>query len=256
MFFGRGKKAYRKRKKPKYRYVFFAIVFMTVTIILGMSVFFKIQTIEITGSSRYTKEEILAASGRQIGDNLMLTRSSAVAAGIKEQLPYIAVAEVTKVWPSTLVISVEADPFAAIIEKESGGYYRIGSGGKILEELSEKPQTGQTEIIGLMADGEKSKTGSTFVAAGDDKVVYRYTLDIIEAIVENNLQGSIAWLDVTEPGNIKLSCNGIYTVEIGTGEHIDDKLAVLVKMLETLGNEQSGRIILKDHNNASFVPAQ
>lgn len=256
MLFNKRTKTYKRRKKPKYQYVLFAAVLMTVTLTLGMSVFFKIKTIQITGSSKYTEEEILAASGIKLGKNLMTTRNSSVAAGIKEKLPYIDRVTITKIWPSTLIISVGASPFTAVIEKESGGYYKIGSSGKVLEEFDELPQVQQIEIKGLRANSEKSKIGKTFVAEDDKKVAYGYTLKVIKAIAEAGIEKSVTWLDVTEPGNISFDFNGMFTVEIGTGENIEDKLVVLARMIEDIGTDKAGRIIIKSTENASFVPSQ
>ena len=56
---------------------------------VGATVFFQVETIAVVGSSRYTPEEVIAASGVAVGDNLFRMNKNQVSQRIRQQLPYI-----------------------------------------------------------------------------------------------------------------------------------------------------------------------
>ncbi|NLB30007.1 MAG: FtsQ-type POTRA domain-containing protein, partial [Clostridiales bacterium] len=90
-------------------------------IIFGVSVFFRVTGIEVTGSARYTADEIIAASGVELGDNLFLLNSDAAARKITAAMPYISDFRIDRKIPGTAVLAVtESAPFAAV---QSGGDY-------------------------------------------------------------------------------------------------------------------------------------
>ena len=57
---------------------------------VGATVFFQVETIAVVGSSRYTSEEVIAASGVAVGDNLFRMSKTQVSQRIRQQLPQIA----------------------------------------------------------------------------------------------------------------------------------------------------------------------
>lgn len=82
---------------------------------LGATVFFQVETISVTGNSRYTAEEIIAASGVELGDNMFWMRKSWVSGQITWKLPYISEVEIRRSLPSTLVVQVTEWSAAASI---------------------------------------------------------------------------------------------------------------------------------------------
>ena len=58
----------RGRFGPLFKLLCVAAVAMAMTV--GVTVFFRVEAVEVTGNARYSKEEIVAASGIELGDNL------------------------------------------------------------------------------------------------------------------------------------------------------------------------------------------
>ena len=67
---GIGKNA-QKRRLAKI-YLFLAIITVAVSVVLALTVFFKVDEIEVRGNSRYGAHTIIEHSGIKIGDNLLL----------------------------------------------------------------------------------------------------------------------------------------------------------------------------------------
>lgn len=83
---------------------------------VGATVFFQVETIAVVGSSRYTPEEVIAASGVAVGDNLFRMNKNQVSQRIRQQLPYIGDVAVQRGLPSTLTFTVKEWAAAARVE--------------------------------------------------------------------------------------------------------------------------------------------
>ena len=83
----------------------------------GVTVFFQVETVVVSGNVRYTQEEIVAASGIQIGDNLFRMNKYEIDRNIRQQLPYINEANINRSPPSTIVIMVSEWNAVARVEK-------------------------------------------------------------------------------------------------------------------------------------------
>ena len=249
----KNKKAYRKRRKPSYKYIPLTIAVMTVALIVGLSVFCKIKEIEVAGSSKYTKEEILAAAGIELGGNLIAVDGSSVAAAVTEKLPYIDEVIVAKLWPSTVVIHVEQSVSFAVIGKEGGGYYKLTASGKVQEALPEYPNEGLIEIRGFAA--AESAVGKTLEVSQGNELALGYMLEIFSNLTDFERADKVSWIDLTDAGNIKFDYDARFTIELGSGENIADKFTVAFRIAEEIEDGRSGRILVKNTAEASFVPS-
>ena len=84
---------------------------------VGATVFFQVETIAVVGSSRYTPEEVIAASGVAVGDNLFRMNKNQVSQRIRQQLPYIGDVTVQRGLPSTLTFTVKEWAAAAQVDQ-------------------------------------------------------------------------------------------------------------------------------------------
>ena len=64
----------RRRRRDRGRfgvlYKLLSILLIFAAILVGCIIFFRVNTMVVTGNSRYTQEEIIAAAGVEPGDNL------------------------------------------------------------------------------------------------------------------------------------------------------------------------------------------
>ena len=67
--------------------VLLCLLLTVVSIILAATLFFKIETVTLTGDTRYSQQYVAEASGLKAGDNLVLFDKISVKAGIYEACP-------------------------------------------------------------------------------------------------------------------------------------------------------------------------
>lgn len=82
------------------------VVAVVVALTVGATVFFRVETVTVTGNQRYTQEEIVAASGIRLGDNLYSLNKVRIDRNLRTTLPYIGNLTINRALPSTIVITV------------------------------------------------------------------------------------------------------------------------------------------------------
>ena len=75
-------------------------------VVLSMVLFFRVRSVEVTGSAYYTADEIRAACGVAQGDNLLTLSRARIAGNIMAELPYVSTVQVTRRLPDTLELTV------------------------------------------------------------------------------------------------------------------------------------------------------
>jgi hypothetical protein len=75
----------RRRRKRGGLYAPVAFLLMALAIIFGLSVFFRVSEVTVTGQVVYTADEIIAASGIELGGNLFFVDDSKAAISIRDQ---------------------------------------------------------------------------------------------------------------------------------------------------------------------------
>ena len=62
----------RRRNRGRFGPLFklLCVIAVIVALTVGATVFFRVEQVTVTGNQRYTEEEIIAASGIQLGSNL------------------------------------------------------------------------------------------------------------------------------------------------------------------------------------------
>ena len=98
----------RRRNRGRFGPLFklMCIIGIFVALTVGATVFFRVERISVSGGQRYTQEDIIAASGIQIGDNLYALNKVRIDRNIRTQLPYVGELSINRVLPSTIVIQV------------------------------------------------------------------------------------------------------------------------------------------------------
>ena len=212
----------RRRSTSAAVYIPIAALLVIFFMVYGTSAFLKIISIEVEGSTRYTKAEIIAASGIMKGENLLLIDTFDAERRIYMELPFISEAKVMRSMPDTVRIDVrESAPLAAVAFR--GIVAVLDSAGKVLR-LSESEQPELIQIRGFQPS--EAAAGSVLKAVPDDETKLKYLTQILMAIDLTGIQDAITYLDVTNIANINLDYNG-RRVLLGGPEDVRSKLEEL-----------------------------
>lgn len=110
----------RKRKRGKGRlgplFKLLCAGAVAVALTMGATVFFQVETVAVTGNSRYSQEEIIKATGIQTGDNLFRMNKFQIAHQVLQGLPYVEELTIRRALPSTIVLTVKEWDAVARVE--------------------------------------------------------------------------------------------------------------------------------------------
>lgn len=96
----------------------------------------------VTGNQRYTQEEIIAASGIQMGDNLYALNKVSIDRKIRTRLPYVGELSINRALPSTIRIDVTEWEAVARVEAPSPE-----QAAAVREELGEGKKDGEPAAL-------------------------------------------------------------------------------------------------------------
>ena len=137
-------------------------------VVLSMVLFFRVRSVEVTGSAYYTADEIRAACGVAQGDNLLTLSRARIAGNIMAELPYVSTVQVTRRLPDTLELTVTEYDVTYAAQGADGASYLITADGKITEKIDETAARSHIAVTGLqLAD---PAVGQQLKVAGDDDV--------------------------------------------------------------------------------------
>lgn len=242
------KKKRRRRKNLSLYYLMLFVVVSCAFVLLSLTVFFRIDTIKISGTSDYSPEEIIAASGIRKGDNLIRLDRTKVSEHVESQLANIEISGIKKKFPSEVILNVKpADPYAVILDNKI--YYSISKSGKVLSSSAEN-NSGLILITGL--DAKELKLNK-YVTSNDDK-----KNELLKSISDNldalSFTG-ITEINITERFDIKLVYQNRIHISIGGPTELAYKIKFAkVTIDEKIAQNFSGNLIIRDNGGASIIP--
>ncbi|MDR1590315.1 MAG: FtsQ-type POTRA domain-containing protein [Oscillospiraceae bacterium] len=213
----------RRRGRSAAVYTPVALLLIVFVSAFGVSVFFRVTAIIVSGASRYTPEEIIGKSGLAVGDNLIFVDGSTAARRLG-QLPYVSEVRITRRLPDTVeVIITEAVPFAVI--RADGKDWLIDMSGRVLEQTDER---GRAEYIMVRGIAPISpEPGSVVEVAPESGTRLYYMTELLRAISDKGIQGDIDDIDMSNISGITFLYKGV-TVEMGSGEEAAYKIEKMI----------------------------
>lgn len=208
----------KKRKRRKvmvYLSILFAV--LTVGIVLSLTVLFKIEIITVSGETRYSNNDIIAACGIAKGENLFLINKKSACDNIDSKFPYIEAVEIDRKIPSTVNIHVtEGIPVVMIHENDQ--YYIISSNNRVLEVDTKC----NYELPLLKGVQLSKKTLGMSIEFEEDNV--RQIVETMMNSIINNSVNKVIEIDLTDLAAITLNYDNRISVRLGSPENIDYKI--------------------------------
>ena len=211
---------------------------------IGLSVFFKVKVITVSGATVYSPYSIQEASGITEGDNLLTFSRARAASQIRAKLPYVKSVRIGIKLPDTVNIEIKEDSVVYAIQDDTGIWWLMNSDGKVTEMANNSKASNYTQIVGVTltdpavgqigvatertaaalesTDGTDAASEETTlptvastVVTGAEKL--DVVLQILVAMEDNDIVGSIASIDVTYLDDIVLWYGTQYQVNLGDG---------------------------------------
>ena len=242
----------RESKSPRrtlYRPLTFFLII--VAIIFAMSVFFKVEKIDVSGNSKYSKEQIISASGIHTGDNLFFINRIGAGSRVVVKLPYIDSVKITRSLPNRVTITVEESKAVACISS-GDELWSVSSTGKFLSKLSDKDAELLPRIKGLSVSG--AQVGEQISVSGDDKPKLDYLLDILYQVQARSLVDKVANINVSDIAKASFEYDDRFVVILGENNNTEYKFGKLLSAVSQLKADDAGTLELSDSNKVTFRP--
>lgn len=241
--------AQRKRRRGgnmSVYWVMFVIILGIVFVILANTVLFNCASFETEGTLRYTTDELIAASGLRVGDNLLHIKETEAEERIVAALDYIDTAEVKKIYPTKIMISVkEAEKWYCM---ESGGKtVCVSRKGKILDN------NGDDGLV-LIRGYEPVSTDIGEWAQSQTEAKNTLPEQLLNAADAAGLSG-ITEVDITDRFSITAKIGSRITMKLGNAEELETKFRIADSIIKTqLSPNEEVVLKLDDTDKIAYRP--
>lgn len=243
------KKAKVRKKGTIYGPLSFVII--CAAMIFGMSVFFRISEIEVTGANIYTPEEIIEASGVQERDNLFFINRSAAVARVLKRLPYVDSVRVNRRLPNKLSLDVTESVAIGYFLMEHDAWI-VDNTGKFLGKVGTQEVKNLIRIEGV--EILTPKIGAVLETEITENPKALYLIEILKAASEYGVTSHISYIDMSNIANPSLDFQERFTVKLGRRENTDYKFGILIDGITQLEEDATGVIDLSIDAKAHFIP--
>lgn len=228
---------------------------VVLALLFGMSIFFKVDTVTVTGMEKYTAWDVKEASGIQEGDSLLTLNEAKINSLIISKLPYVSKVRIGIKLPDTVKIEVTEFDVTYAVEAEDGSWWLMSADGGVVEKTNSADAELYTKVLGVKLSapsvgqpatatqpaaettGENGETVPVTVKAGEQLDVAVSILQYLEAC---GIIGEAASVDVSDLSSIELWYGERYQVTVGDATQLSRKISSMKAAIDQMGEYQSG----------------
>lgn len=251
------------RKKLALQLVTVAAV--AAAIAIGLSIFFKVDTISVSGLNKYNYNTVAEASGIQKGDSLLFFSRAEVGSKIRQALPYVNTVRIGVTLPGTVKIIIEEVAVSYAIQDATDGWWLISAGGIVVEQSDGRAAANHTVIQGVRlqspvvgnaavaAEESDGETGTPVTVKGADRLTA--ALAILDALENNEILGQFTSVNVESPYDLYLWYGSDYAFKLGDSADLNVKLAYVRSALpKILADYPAGMLDVSNPGESGGIP--
>lgn len=254
------------------------VVAVVLAIVFGMSIFFKVENVKVSGCNKYSPWEVSEASDIEIGSNLLTISRAQISGSIISRLPYVDKVRVGISLPDTVNIEITELDVVYAIEDTTGAWWLMNSEGKLVEQINgvtaktytqilgvrlESPEVGQLavaqetklETIPLVDEesGEDATADTTTEPVDDTESItvgitgaerLRTVMSVLQVLSTNSISGQINSVDVSSLSAIELWYDERFQVNLGDTVQLEYKISALKATIAQMESYESGHLDL------------
>ena len=207
---------------------------------------FGVKAIDVEGSTHYTAEEIVEASGLYVGQSIFSVKKRQAAEKILQAFPYVEQVTVDSPTLTTLKITIEeAEPVAAVAKED--GWIILGANGKGLEALPAGSER--------LSEYVKVRCGLLDDAAVGNRLLSDENMDALQALFTAFSAHSLTdvrEIDLRDDTDIRLNWRDQIVLALGNDINLDHKIEVLASKVISLVLEKHGDTVRGVINVSSY----
>lgn len=252
-------------RKGKFLLKLLSVVAVVIALMGGLSLFFRVDTIIVSGAEKYTPWMIREASGIEEGESLLGISEARIAGKIQAQLPYVAKVKVGINLPGTVHIEIRELQVTYAIQASDATWWLIASDGTVVEQIESSAASAYTRILGVQADAPRvGQTVQAFETAPQTEATeppedptgltipvrpqitgaqrLGVALEIAQALEKNGVIGRIASMDVNDLQALTMEYAQRFHVVLGNSERLDYKIAYMAQAISQVEDYQIGEL--------------
>ena len=240
-----------KKKKKRSLFAPISVLLVGVAIIFGMGVFFRVQNIEVNGAVSYTDEEVIEASGIDIGDNLFFINRFSASSRIFARLPFVEEASIERILPNKLIITVDESFALAYVNWEGQDWMMTGN-CKLLGTGNESELNGLIHVLNVTPVDPKA--GETMTVSQEESLKLSYLQALLHAMQLAGMTQDVTDLDMQNPANPSFRYLDRFNVRMGPSENTDYKLRMLLSAVAQMESDVTGTVDLSEGTAVHVSP--
>ena len=260
--------------KPFNRNRFFlhlaSVIAVVLALMVGLSIFFKVEKIQVAGCSQYTAWQIQQASGIREGDQLLTFSRGRAAGKIRNALPYVKQVRIGVTLPDTVHIEIVETRVTYALQDTNGKWWRMDSDGKIVDEAGDSADVLDVTVSGIQLEnpvvGEQAKAYQPPQSATDPSgvplpvtVTAEQKLNAAKTIASyleaNGIIGDVVSMDLENIFEISMWYKEQYHILLGDTQQISLKIGCLKAFLEDYNKNrpyEAGTLDLSDPERIEY----
>ena len=233
---------------------------VVVAVLLGVSVFFKVENVVVYGSDNYEAWTIREASGIAEGENLLTFGAAAACDKILDELPYVEKVRIGVKLPGTVKIFVTEYAATYSIEAEDGSWWLMTADGSVVDKIDIGSAAAYTTIQGVKLSNPKAGKEAVAAEAGPEMGTnaagetvelpvittgasqLKAARTVMASLELCDVLGEVASIDVSQTGNLSLWYGTRFKVLLGSTKHMDKKIAWMADTIDGLEDYQTGTV--------------
>ena len=261
-----------------------SVAAVVAAVVLGMSIFFKVEKVQVSGNKKYSAWEVSEASGIEIGSNLMTISRAQIGGSVISNLPYVDTVRVGINLPDTVNIEITELDVVYSVSDSAGNWWLMNTEGKLVEAVNEVAAKDYTQILGLrltdpvvgqqaiaqepelptipldIPEGETTEEGVTeppmetsvpeeTMAVGVTGAERLQTdMSVLQVLSTNSISGLIDSVDVTKLTAIELWYDERFQINLGDASRIDYKIEALKATVDQMESYERGQLDISFEN--------
>lgn len=218
------------------------VIAVVIALLFGMSIFFKVKTVTVAGTNKYTAWDVREASGIREGENLLTLSEPQIGSRIRSKLPYVNTVRVGIKLPDTVKIEIEELDVVYAVEADDASWWLIRSDGVVVDNTNAADAERYTKILGLQLDapevgrqavameqlpdptGETEETVPVTVTAGERLDA---AITIAQYLESNGIIGEAANINTADMGQLEVWYQDRFQILLGDTTQLSYKVQMV-----------------------------
>lgn len=231
------------------------VVAVVLAVVFGISIFFKVGEVTVSGNEKYEVHMISEASGIQTGDSLLGLNKAKAVSSIRAKLPYVDRVRIGIKLPNMVNIEITELAVVYAIEADDGSWWLMRADGGIVEKTSSAEADLHTKVLGVQITGpavgelavaaqpvtdETTEDGQPVPASVSAKEQLETAITVLQCLEDQSVLGDMASVNVENLSSLELWLGTRFQITLGDRTNLVYKVKSMNAAVGQLGDYESG----------------